>query len=263
MIKRANTRQPQHLKLWVYGVGGSGKSRLAASAALDNRTAPVLMLDFAGNPVSFADYAQQPDVITLTDMGDLNTVYNWLAQGQAPGKFTEELGLKPPYKTLVVDTVTEFQRQIMTHVIGSQSLGPGDIPPAVERQHFGRILATLTNFCRRILLLPMHIIITAQEDVRYDATTGQVASIDPLIWGSSDREVAGYAYAVGRLSPKETLEPKVMKALADRGLVCKTNLLQFTPSARTPLLKNQYTATVPFLVDPDVKSILDAVLHVS
>jgi len=98
----------EHLKMLIYGDPGTGKTRFVGTAAMDPRTAPVLYLNMGGNPVSMRSYEKKPDMIEIESMADFNPIYKWLKAGQPAGdKLVTDMGLHPPYKTVVMDQLTD------------------------------------------------------------------------------------------------------------------------------------------------------------
>jgi hypothetical protein len=258
-FKKADTSSPKFLKLWLFGPGGSYKTRTVASAALDERSSPALIVSFAGNPVSFTDYAKKPDVVEVSSINDLNLLYTWLANKMpADHNLVKQVGLTPGYKTIAIDTVTELQREVFQVVQGTGTSGIVDIPPAMEQSHFGRGLAVLTKFARMMYALPMHVILTAQEGDKTNPQT-LLTTFNPLVWGQSVREVAGYAYAVGRMAAASSLPSDVNRVIRDSKLPTPQYCaISFRPSIQSPLLKDQYGTLGPVMVDPSITKMLDA-----
>lgn len=246
------------LKALFYGDPGSTKTRTSATAALDPRTAPVLMLNSGGNPVSLNDYEILPDIVTVDSLEEYNPIYEWLAAGQpVDAKIVKTLELNPPYKTLVVDSITEVQRMSFNHVTGNKSKGPGDIPGRVERQHFGSVLAQMVYFARLFLSLDMHVILTSLERRLENQVTGGVTH-GPLIWGQSASEIAGYAYLVGRLVHRAKTEKKVLKVMGDSINNDTVSVALFKPSGNY-VAKDQYGMGVNYMADPTITKILDLI----
>lgn len=255
-MKRTRPTQSEYLKLLLYGQPGSTKTRTAGSAALDERTSRVLWLDIGGNPLSIRDYAQQPDILEIEKLTDLNPVYNWLNGGQKPeAPIVKQYDLQPPYKTVVVDGVTDLQRFSFAAVTGNTAAGPGDHGSRIEQQHYGSVLAQMTTMARLFFKLPMHVIITALERDTVDRATDTVI-YRPLLLGQSATEVAGYAYAVIRLMHVSRLGAKQKR----EGEVNTdtTSIALFKPTANM-VAKDQYGTLGESMTDPTITKIYNRI----
>lgn len=248
----------EHLKILLYGQPGSGKTRTAATANLDPRTGPVLHVDCAGNPVSIRDYSPLPDILRVDKMSDLNLIYDFLQKGQKPEHtIVKEYGLKPPYKTLVFDGVTELQRYSFAAVTGQATRGPGDIPTAYQRQHFGSVLSQMTNFARLFFSLPMHVIITALEKEERDEGTGSFY-YRPLLLGQSAGEIAGYAFIVARMVHRARLDVRTLREMGDAINAPTAVVALFQPAGRY-YAKDQTGALPPYIIGPTVGEVYNRV----
>ncbi len=256
-----------YLKILLYGEYGSTKTRTAATAALDERLSPVLMLNSGGNPIAIRDYEKQPDILTLDDLKEYNIPYEWLAGGQDPDHpFCDKFDLNPPYKTVIVDSVTEVQRMSFSFVTGNTRIGPGDIPQSVEIQHFNKTLGQMVTFARLYYGLPMNVIMTSLEKYDKDEVTGAVMH-RPLIWGQASSEIGGYAYIVARLVHRARIDNKLrMRAdqqakvgIAEDPIDSETvSVALFEPTGKY-VAKDQYGVLGPYMVNPTMTKILDAI----
>lgn len=137
----------RRLTLMIHGDAGHGKSWLA-----DTAPGPRLLLDAEGR----ADYTPSrkvewdprqsppadlgPDDTAVVDVQDFDTVrlaYQWLASGQHP------------FKSLIVDSITELQQRVMDSVTGSPTIQP-------ELQHWGNVLREMETLIRRMRDLRKH-----------------------------------------------------------------------------------------------------------
>lgn len=258
-MKRVKPETSQFLKVLLYGMPGSTKTRTAGSAVLDPRTSPVLILDIGGNPLSIRDYTPTPDIIEIEQLKDLNPVYAWLAGGmKADAQIVKDLGLRTDYKTLVIDGVTDLQRFSFAEVTGNQKVGPGSMQAQTQLQHFNAVLAQMTTAARLFFKLSMHVIITALEQEKVDQTSGAI-TYRPLLLGQSATEVAGYAYVVARLMHQARVGAKIKREgeVAD---VAKdsTSVALFRPTSSW-VAKDQYGALGASMVDPTVTKMMDLI----
>lgn len=211
MAKRLRPGQ-KWFKAMFYGLPGATKTRTAATAAFDERTAPVLHFDIGGNTESIDDYRRQPDRVLIEAPKELNPFYNWLKDGQPTtgqwARLISQFELRPPYKTVVIDGVTGFQRGMFRIITGETELELAAIPKKLERGHYGQVLAAMTNFSMLFFRLEMHVIVTALERQQLvGAGDDAYMYVSPLLLGQSATEVAGDARAVARMLHIERLSP--------------------------------------------------------
>lgn len=258
-MKAIETTASIFLKMLVYGQPGSTKTRTVGSAALDARTAPALLLDIGGNPLSLRDYRPGPKVLQIDEIKDFNMVYAWLKAGQpANHPMVTMYKCMPGYKTVIIDGVTDLQRYSVAQVTGNQRVGPGDIPTSTQIQHHGQVLAQMTNLARAFFKLDMNVLVTALEKETQDAN-GQLM-YSPLMTGQVAGEVAGYAYTVMRLVHRARVaknEARSLKILEDpTDQTVAVGYIQ--PSGKT-VAKDQSGIGVPYIIDPSVTKILDLI----
>lgn len=246
----------EFLRLMFVGRPGSTKTRTAYSAVMDERTAPVLGLDCGGQPRSIAEYQPQPDIIGIEKVADLSRIYKWLVEGQKPSdSLVRELQLSPPYKTLIIDGLSEIQRLIVLEASGNASAGPGDRVSPVEIRHYGDILARTLTIAERFYRLQLHVISTVLEQERQEGENGPV-TYRPQVVGQARDQLASYPEVVGRLMHVDKLSTTVKgqlgKALtSDASAVCF-----FRPSPRHEA-KDQTGKLGDFIVDPTLTKIMD------
>jgi hypothetical protein len=246
-----------YLRLLLYRKPGSTKTRTAGTAVFDERTHPVLYLNAAGNPISIREYDPAPDVIEIEQLKDVNEPYDWIRKGQPENHpFVKRLDLNPPYKTLVVDQLTDVQRMSFAHVTGNKNLAPGNHPERVQRQHFGSVLGQMVNFAKLYFDLPLHVIMTCLEKTTVNELTGAV-TYSPLLWGQSDTEVPGYAYCVARLVHRSQTSKKVLRIVEDVD-DSTVSVAFFTPGG-TFYAKDQYGALGPWMADPSIPKMVDLI----
>ena len=257
-MRAFDSKKETYLKLLLYGLPGSLKTRTSATAAWDERSSPSLMLEAGGNPISLSDYEKRPDIIHMETLEDFNLPYNWLAAGQNPDDpFCKKFGLQPPYKSLIIDSITETQRMSFNTVTGSTNVGPGSFSQRVQRQHFGQVLSQMINLAKLFYALPMHVILTSLEKANKDEITGSI-TYAPLLWGQSDTEVGGYAYAVGRMCHRAALPAKTIKIVEDASEGEITAVALFKPSGKY-VAKDQYGKFGDYMVDPSIPKMLDLI----
>lgn len=257
MAKRVILEEADYLRILLYGKPGSTKTRTAASASLDERTAPTLLLNAAGNPLAIRDYDPAPDIIDLDELSDVNAPYDWIRRGQDPNhSFCKKYELNPPYRTLIVDQLTDLQRMSFAHVTGSKDIGPGEYPQRVQRQHFGSVLSQMVNFAKLYYSLPINVIMTCLEKTTTNEMTGAV-TYSPLLWGQSDTEVPGYAYVVARLVHRSAVDKRTLKVVEDAD--SSTVSVAFFMPGGTFIAKDQTGSLGRYMADPSVTKMVDRI----
>ncbi len=257
MASRVDIQESPFLRILLYGIPGSTKTRTAATAALDERLAPTLLLNAAGNPVAIRDYDPPPDVIEIEELKDVNAPYDWIMRGQPEEHpFCKEFELNPPYKTLIVDQLTDVQRMSFALVTGNTNLAPGNIPTRAGFQQFGAVLGQMVNFAKLYFSLPIHTVMTCLEQAKVNDATGAI-NYSPLLWGQSNVEVPGYAYVVARLVHRSRLKKNVLKVMEDAD-ASTTSVAFFVPSG-SYIAKDQYGALGQWMVDPSIPKMFDKI----
>ena len=243
------------IKALFYGLPGSGKTWLAASACHVYNT---LMLTAAGNPQSLRDWTEHPDTFTINELEDLNPFYEFFKQGQPKDAgMVKNLGLAPPYECLIIDGLTELQRFTLSQVGGYDKLGPGKRGNQLQIQQFNPVLEHTIRMASLFFgladpgaMVPVHVIITSLEWNKLDLKS-QTQSILPLIWGSANTEVAGYALAVGRIRQGSAVPKKIMRTMPEA--TTDSPVIAFKPQPRVPLNKDQYGGRLgDYLADPTI-----------
>jgi hypothetical protein len=259
MNKRPNIHEENpYLKLMLYGAAGSTKTRTSATAAWDARTAPVLMIEMAGNPIALRDYDVCPDIVTAEVLEDFNPLYKWLSEGQPKdAPIVNTLDLHPPYKTVIVDGLTEVQRSAFGIVVGSKNIPPGSIPPVAQIQHFNSTLGMMVNFAKLFIKLPMHVIITSLEAEKEDKATGNLY-YRPLLWGQAAGEVNGYCFMVARLVQRVRMDAKTL-AIMDGPVNKEVVSVAILKPTGNLYAKDQYGTGLDYLVDPTIGAIMDKI----
>ena len=256
-MHRPNLDSP-YLKLMIYGAPGSGKTWTSATAAQCEEASPVLMLSAAGNPQSIRSLDKKPDIISLEQLTDLNEPYDFLAFGQSPDHpFCRAFGLRPPYKTIIIDSISEVQRFSVRTVTGGGYIEPGNIPPKMERQHHGAVLGQMLNMANLFYSLEMNVIMTCLEWARQESVNGAV-TYTPLLWGQSVDQVPSYALMVGRVVKSRAI-PSAWKAIDERLAGDGVINAMFVVEGERYYAKDQYNTDTLYFLNPTIRDILAAI----
>lgn len=192
------------IKLIVYGMGNSGKTTFAYSFHSDPRTAPVLGLNIGGNPQLVAMWTNGPAIIDLEKYSDIDMPFDFLHSGQPERHpFRKILGIGPQvkFKTVVVDTFSDWQRDLIENITGDDAVSilSNFVAPEATK-HGAKIMTGTSKIARNMILgLPLNVILVLQEQEKVDFATGAV-SLQPSLYGQSRRMVTAWVTLMGQMS---------------------------------------------------------------
>lgn len=250
-----------------YGPPGSGKTTLLGSGLSDSRFTPVLWLNCGGNPESIRKH---PDVsnatfIEIEDLKDLDAIYEWVSLGQKMDAPFVKTCLKNgidlavfgvPYKSIVLDQITQLQRMLCASIAGWISKKIGDKLPPMQIQHWGEALNILVWASNLYFSLPLHVWFTAQERLEKDGANDSLLEYGPQLWGQGRVEVPSYALLVGRVVRRERMGAMVKKDNKIEPDVYGAVYFQYIERSQC---KDQYTGFPAVMVDPNMTKILDII----
>jgi hypothetical protein len=201
------------LKMLIYGQGGSGKTRFIRTFDDDPRTARVLILSYAGNPVSIMLEDPEPFVIECDTPEDTNLPWQFLVAGQ-PEKHRFRDAYEVPkdmiFRTVAIDTLTELQRQVNARIAGVSQTPAGWNKMRIQDwgESFGHMLNIARLFytnlteCKR----PVHVIMSVQERSEMDSEN-KVEKISVALQGQAKDTVHQYAELGARLAQRTIAKP--------------------------------------------------------
>jgi hypothetical protein len=225
----------------IYGDPG-GKTRFAGSASLVPEMCPVLLLDFEGGTLSLA--TDMPDVELWPDRESgerpdwaaMVKLYNWLYD-------------KNPYKTIIVDSVTEVQKfcmgQVMREVVAKNSERDPDVPSVRE---WGKSGEQLRRLVRGLRDLHCNTIYTALRNDEKD-DNGKIIKTYPGLPGQLKGEVSGYVDLVGYMYQKEVV----------RGGERSNQTLLLTQGTEKQIAKDRSGQLPPIMVAPTMQQVYDSI----
>lgn len=220
-MKKLMITQASKLKGFIYAKPGGGKTHFCSSAGLDDRTAPVLHIDVAGNPITLHKALKKNaliDVLQPEKVEELDAIYDWLVAGQPLGTHaSKKYDLNQQYKTIVFDGITGMQRESFNILLGAQQHKLTEYFTKREYKHYNAVLQQSIHMAKSLYALDMHVLVTAQDHstTRYmmpgDLSTAYEYH-HPLLDGEAKTEFPGYALFVMRLIPV-AVDPVVAKQL--------------------------------------------------
>lgn len=170
-IEKAIDRAP-FLNMLIYGDSGIGKTVLCGSASVVEAMSPVLFLDVEGGVEPLRTMYPDVDVVRIKKVKDLVSAYQGLAG-------------KHPYKTVVIDSLTELQKlymgEIMVNVVKEDSDRDPDVPGMYE---WNKNTEQVRKLVRAYRDLPVNTIFTAlAEQRKIDNLTKTVPSFSNKLIG--------------------------------------------------------------------------------
>lgn len=270
----------ERLRMLIYGRAGSGKTRLAASAALVDDLSPVLLISRGGNPVSIRDYEKKPVVVELGAIVDFNQIYDYFRKGQPSGHSGfGELVDGVVFKTLIIDGSSEVNRLYMNLIMKldpERSFDDLDdkATPDVYRANLDSMALWGGRFfglADKSAKLPIHVILTALEkdpamdlrskDARADGAKGPSPSNQlyrPLFYGAVLGVLESYAYIVARMVPMErvsaAIQPIERRAMGLKP-VSGADFVAIFAQGVDYVAKDQYGRLGQYMVDPTMDMI--------
>jgi hypothetical protein len=266
-MKVVNIESKRLLKALVYGDSGSGKTTLMGSAQECEGMFPLLVLNAGGQPVSLTSLNPRPLVLEIESIQDFNHIYTWFACRQDVDQFLkvepnagklvdvmisylDNLGATS-FGTLGIDSITQVQRLAMEKIVGgTMPSNPADVPTQTQIQHWGRVLALMTNLAEKFFKLPVNVVMTALTR-RDEIPSMGYTLFAPFLWGQSNMEVPSHAEMVGRLMPTATVsmrdERNIEQAAKSAGVAVPFNVL-YLAGGRDFIAKWQGVPDPPSLV---------------
>lgn len=179
----------QKLKCLVYGPSGAGKTVFVGSANEDERTAPLLHLDFEGGAYSLEGSGIETRRITSWEQ--FNEVYEELASGEHH------------FKSVALDSASEIHTFALLKILEKEK---STNPDKLEIQHYGIGVIQMRKLLRRFRDLPLHVFITALTRTDTEPREGLVKK--PSFTGAFADEVLAMLDIVGYLSETSRMEDK-------------------------------------------------------
>lgn len=169
-IRKPQARLPW-LNFMVYGDSGAGKTLLAGSAAFVEEMSPVLFVDVEGGTHTLSHFDDTSDIDIIPDptapsgtlkWKDVQKIYDDLYNG------------RHPYKTVVIDSLTEMQKLAMNTILGNTGKmtidAQGNLP---EFRDWNVNTEQMRRMVRAFRDLPINTIFTALADEKADPRTAQ------------------------------------------------------------------------------------------
>lgn len=239
-IRKPSERQ--FAKCLIFAPAGAGKTVFLGSAQEDDRTFPMLLLDFEGGTESLAGL--DIDTIPIRSWDDYNEAYESIANGDVVEYEGEEYDFSQ-YNSLGIDSISETHKFALLEILRKE--GPGRRnPDLIEQGDYGTASTQMRRLLREFRDLPMHVFFVAHAKETEIPREGRVRV--PDLAGQMAEEVAGLVSAAGYLAQFE-----------EDGELHRTLLLQGDRKFRTKVRTRWGVAAPEEIIDPTVGDLLDAI----
>lgn len=227
-----------YAKVVIYGPHGHGKTHFLGTAQADERTSPMLILDFEGG-VDDTLAGLDVDVFPIRSWEDYSEAYELLSEPNTP------------YRSVGIDSISETHIWALLDILGKAAPKENrNDPDLLEQRDYGKASVQLRRLLREFRDLPLHVFYTAGAKEDEERGIGKVAK--PALAGQMSNEVVGLMSVAGYLALTEDEEGEVERVL----------LLQNYPKFRTKIRMPWGEVAPDELVQPSVTSLLDA-MHIA
>ena len=221
----------------LFGDSGVGKTRLAGSASLVPEMSPVLILDIEGGVTSLAHLYPDVHTIRIKNFQDLADAYDTLFDGDHP------------YKTVVVDSLTEVQKFGMYHIMERTIAADGNRDPDLPGiGEWGKNTNQIEKFVRAFRDLPVNTIFTALKLEDRNPRTGVTTTL-PSLSGKLARNVSALVDVVAYYYIKKLAEDDSFHRLL---LTTKTEEI---------VAKDRSDNLPAVIIDPDMTILYNYITH--
>lgn len=220
-------------KTCIFAPPGHGKTHFLGTAMEDERTAPMLLLDFEGGHETLAGL--DIDLVEIRGWDDYNEAYELLASDSKDNI----------YKSLGIDSVSETHVWALLQLIAEKGESRKE-PDLIQMDDYNVAATQMRRLLREFRDLPLHVFYTAHANEVEERGIGKITV--PKMAGQMANDLVGLVSICGYLALVEDEEGD------ERRQLLLKNYLGYRIKARVP-----WAVEVPDeILDPTVTSLLDA-----
>jgi phage nucleotide-binding protein len=228
----------KYAKVLVYAPPGAGKTYLIGTAQQDDRTYPMLFLDFDAGSETLDGL--DIDVIRIRSWRDSDEVLEALERQEILEIDGKEYDFGN-YRSIGIDSISEWNRWAQLHILAKEGKSRRD-PDLIELKDYNRVGVQLRRVLRRYRDLPLHVFLSAHAQDREEPRVGMIKK--PDLSGQLADEIAGLVSTVGYLA--------VDRDNGERVLILH-GYKEYRTKCRTP-----WNTTAPEVIEsPDITEIMD------
>lgn len=236
--RRTTSESTRRVKALFFGPPNGGKTHLLGTAALDERTAPIAILDFEGGvedtleglPGEGSDWFR----IEAREWPDeFNTAYERVRQNDEG------------FKSVAIDSLSEVHILMLMACLEDGKPSRDKEPDLIQQGDYGVGLVQLRRFTRYFRDLPLHVFYTAHH--KDDVSPKEGAIILPNFAGRAAIEIPGLMSLCGYLALSENAEGETERVL----------LLQNYAKIRTKVRTPWGVEAPDEIINPTITSVFD------
>lgn len=223
----------KYLNLMIYGDSGAGKTLLAGTAAFVEELSPVLFVDVEGGTLTLShfDDTADIDVVRVENWKQMQKVYDELYTG------------KHPYKTVVIDSLTEMQKMAMSSVLGAgdkKSIEAVGNLPEFKEWHINT--EQMRRLVRAFRDLPINTIFTCLAMDQPDPRRESVIRKTPALTKKLAAEIPAFFDILFYLYVKETKDGNLRLMQTDKSdrVVAKCRVQGVPNLVQNPTMETLY-----------------------
>lgn len=238
-----NPAAKRHAKMLVFSPPGHGKTHLLGTAQEDERTSPMLLLDFEGGDESLAGL--DIDVMSIRAWSDYDEAYELLSSedhSTFPGSTLPDGGR---YRSVGLDSTSETHIWALLQILDKNKVRRNE-PDLIEQGDYGIASTQMRRLLREFRDLPLHIFYTSTSKEIKERRVGQVKV--PALAGQMSEEIVSLVSVAGYLA----------KSVNDDDEEERILILQNYPGFRTKVRTKWFRDAPDEIINPTITSLLDA-----
>lgn len=250
------SERSDNLNFLIFGDTGVGKTLFAGSASLVEAMSPVLFIDVEGGTKTLAGAGfESIDLLHIKDEIDPKTGKLVRSAWDALRAVYEELRKGVPYKTIVIDSLTETYAVALKHQLTVANAREGrEDPEIAQLRDYFKVGVQIKTFVRAMRDLNCHVVFTCLDQEVKDDRTGTM-KVRPNLPGKLVGEIPAFLDEVFYLKVEQVREKQ-----PDGKEKRITKRFMLTQPDGKHLAKDRSGKLPLFLENPDMQTIANFIL---